>query len=200
MKNEHQDGSAIDVAAMTGGDSAPASPRATGGGGGSSTGGNPVATTITEGKEEEEEEEEADGPSHLPRAQQLSDHFQQQQQQQQPSSSSLGAVRAAMVEGLYEAMRERLACQAEEVSSQSHKREEDEEERPHSYFCYAWAHVSPLSFYMPRIDRFTVDRPAGVPAGPLPAPEPGDAAADGGCVGTDRVTQCVVVIDHDKCV
>ena len=27
----------------------------------------------------------------------------------------MGAVRAAMVEGLYEAMRERLACQAEEV-------------------------------------------------------------------------------------
>lgn len=31
------------------------------------------------------------------------------------SAASLAAVRAAMVEGLYEAMRERLACQAEEV-------------------------------------------------------------------------------------
>lgn len=31
------------------------------------------------------------------------------------SGRGMGAVRAAMVEGLYEAMRERLACQAEEV-------------------------------------------------------------------------------------
>lgn len=36
---------------------------------------------------------------------------------QQPpvQQMGMGAVRAAMVEGLYEAMRERLACQAEEV-------------------------------------------------------------------------------------
>lgn len=64
-------------------------------------------TAIAEADEDEEgegetEEAEAAGPP--------------PQQQQPVHQMGMGAVRAAMVEGLYEAMRERLACQAEEVS------------------------------------------------------------------------------------